>query len=103
MSRFKDIKTLIDRKGKRYYMNTVLPPIPLHQSDIYIITTMGDRLDNLSFEFYNTTEHWWVIAAANPNKIRKDSYYVQPGIQIRIPVNPGSYIDSFNDFNNENR
>lgn len=103
MSRFKEIKQLLDRNRKRYYINTILPPIPPHQNDIYVITTVGDRLDNLSFEFYNTTDFWWVIAAANPNKLRKDSYHVQPGIQIRIPVNPGSYIDSFNNFNNEDR
>lgn len=103
MKRFTDIKTLINNKGKRYFINTILPQIPLSQDDIYIITQDGDRLDNLSFEFYNDTQYWWVIAAANPNKLRKDSYHVALGEQIRIPADPFEYVNSFISFNNNSR
>ena len=103
MRRFNEIIQLRDNRRKRYYINTILPEIPLNQEDIYIITQDGDRLDNLSYEFYNDTQFWWVIAAANPNKLRKDSYYVALGEQIRIPANPVQYIDQFMDFNNNNR
>ena len=103
MKRFTDIKELLNAKGKRYYINTVLPEIPLSREDVYIITQDGDRLDNLSFEFYNDTQFWWVILAANPNKLRKDSYHVALGEQIRIPANPGQYVDSFTNFNNNER
>mgnify|MGYP003648279325 FL=1 len=89
--------------GKRYYINTILPEIPLSQNDLYIITQDGDRLDNLSFEFYNDVQFWWVILAANPNKLRKDSYYVVLGEQIRIPSDPIQYVDKFTGFNNNNR
>jgi hypothetical protein len=102
MRRFNEIRKLRANK-KRYYINTILPPIPLSQDDIYIVTQDGDRLDNLSYEFYNDTQFWWVIAAANPNKVRKDSYYVNIGEQIRIPSNPNTYVDQFIDFNNNNR
>jgi len=103
MKRFTDIKQLLTQGGKRYYINTILPEVPLSQDDVYIITQDGDRLDNLSYEFYNDTQYWWVILAANPNKLRKDSYYVALGEQIRIPANPSRYVDSFNSFNNNSR
>tara|TARA_B100000287_G_C20394833_1_gene687177 strand:+ start:227 stop:538 length:312 start_codon:yes stop_codon:yes gene_type:complete len=103
MKRFIDIVKLRNMNGKRYYINTILPEIPLNQEDIYIITQDGDRLDNLSFEFYKDTQFWWVIAAANPNKLRKDSYHVALGEQIRIPANPVAYVDQFTTFNNNNR
>jgi len=103
MKRFNDIKKLINSKGKRYYINTILPEIPLSQNDTYIITQDGDRLDNLSFEFYNDIQYWWVILAANPNKLRKDSYYVALGEQIRIPSDPARYVDRFTGFNNNKR
>ena len=76
MRRFRDIQKLRNRRGKSYYINTILPEIPLNQNDTYIITQDGDRLDNLSFEFYGNVQYWWVILAANPNKLRKDSYHV---------------------------
>ena len=94
MKRFTNIRKLINN-NRRYYINTILPEIPLSQEDIYIITQDGDRLDNLSFEFYNDVQFWWVILAANPNKLRKDSYYVALGEQIRIPANPAAYVDQF--------
>ena len=103
MRRFTDIKQRLTQRGKRYYINTVLPDVPLSSDDIYIITQDGDRLDNLSYEFYNDTQFWWVILAANPNKLRKDSYYVALGEQIRIPANPSQYTNSFINFNNNNR
>lgn len=103
MKRFRDIKQLRNRNRNRYYINTILPEIPLSQDDVYIITQDGDRLDNLSYEFYNDVQFWWVILAANPNKLRKDSYHVALGEQIRIPADPIRYIDEFIDFNNNNR
>ena len=103
MRRFNDIQILRNRNRKRYYINTLLPEVPLSQEDTYIITQDGDRLDNLSFEFYDDVQFWWVIAAANPNKLRKDSYHVKLGEQIRIPANPISYINLFESLNNENR
>ena len=99
MRRFTDIKQRLTQRGKRYYINTVLPDVPLSSDDIYIITQDGDRLDNLSYEFYNDTQFWWVILAANPNKLRKDSYHVTLGEQIRIPANPSQYTNSFINFN----
>ena len=103
MRRFTDIKQRLTQRGKRYYINTVLPDVPLSSDDVYIIKYDKNRLDNLSYEFYNDTQFWWVILAANPNKLRKDSYHVALGEQIRIPANPSQYTNSFINFNNNNR
>ena len=103
MRRFNNIPILRNRNAKRYYFNTILPEVPLSPNDVYIITQDGDRLDNLSFEFYDDTQFWWVIAAANPNKLRKDSYYVTLGEQIRIPADPIQYVNEFSGFNNNGR
>lgn len=103
MKRFTDIRQSFTRGGKPYFINTVLPDVPLSKDDIYIITQDGDRLDNLSYEFYNDTQYWWIILAANPNKLRKDSYHVALGEQIRIPANPSRYVNLFTNFNNESR
>ena len=43
MKRFTDIKELLSARGKRYYINTVLPDVPLSRDDVYIITQDGDR------------------------------------------------------------
>ena len=103
MSRFNNKNLLRKRSTGRYYSSTIFPEVPLSPDDNYIITQDGDRLDNISFEFYDDVQFWWVIAAANPNKLRKDSYHVKLGEQIRIPANPISYINLFESLNNENR
>lgn len=103
MSRFNNKNLLRKRTTGRYYSSTIFPEVPLSPDDNYIITQDGDRLDNISFEFYNDTDLWWVIALANPNKLRKDSYYVNVGEQIRIPADPFQYINLLTSFKNGNR
>ena len=44
---------------------TIYEPIPKMDSDIYVITQHGDRLDNLAFQFYGDQHLWWYIAKAN--------------------------------------
>jgi hypothetical protein len=103
MSRYNELRQKINKAGKRYFTNAILPSIPLDRNDIYLITTYSDRLDNLSYDFYGTTEYWWIIAAANPDDIKKDSFFVTPGVQIRIPYDPQGYINRFTSFNTSGR
>lgn len=103
MRNFSDIRKITNNKGQKYYLNTLLPNIPKDQNDIYVITVEGDRLDNLSNEFYGSPKFWWVIASANPDKLRKDSYNVPGGLQIRIPIEPSTYLNVFNSFNKSHR
>lgn len=72
-----------DRKH-RYIRAGILPTIEKTTNDTYIISTIGDTLDFLAFDYYKDSSLWWLIAAANPD-IAFSSLYLEPGLQIRIP------------------
>ena len=68
--RIREIQIIRNTEGKNYYRNIKYPEIPLSSEDIYVLTTVGDRLDSLAYQFYNDIRLWWIIAVANPQKIR---------------------------------
>jgi hypothetical protein len=84
--------------GKPYYKGKVYPNIPLSEDDVYVITTIGDRLDLLAYQYYRDVNLWWIISVAN-NNITKGSLFPAPGTQLRIPTNVNSVTRLFNDFN----
>ena len=59
------------------------PKFPKQQSDLYIISREGDRLDLLANEFYEDPRYWWVLAEAN--NVGKGTMAVPSGLQLRIP------------------
>lgn len=71
-------------EGKRYYRDWIPPTIPQLDSDVYIISKDGDRLDLLAYRFYKDSTLWWIIAEANG---LVGSFYIQPGTRLRIPQN----------------
>lgn len=85
--------------GTPYLSNTYYPTVPLLESDIYVITVFGDRLDLLANEYYNSISLYWVIAIANPNVVDFGSLYLPVGSQIRIPVDPLPTLLKFNQLN----
>ena len=80
-------------RGQQYYKQLNYPPIPVSEDDIYVITNTGDRLDLLSYEFYKTSDYWWVIACANKD-IMKGSMFPPPGGQLRIPSNLSNILNN---------
>jgi hypothetical protein len=82
------------------YLGVKYPEIPYSDTDIYVYTTIGDRLDKLSQQYYNSTEYYWVIASANPD-VGLNSLYIPEGTQIRIPINLNNIILSFKQLNNQ--
>ena len=96
-NRFKTIEELRTNSGRRYYKNVIYPNIPLSPDDIYVITSTGDRYDILAKQFYGNSSFWWVIASANNSK--KDGLIVEPGIQLRIPVDATSAVNLFEELN----
>ena len=56
--------------------------VPVKDSDIFIITQEGDRLDLLANQFYSDPSLWWFIA--NVNNISTNN--VPQGTSLRIPV-----------------
>jgi hypothetical protein len=85
--------------GKRYYKGKIYPNVPFLETDVYVITTIGDRLDLIAYDYYNDAELWWIISVAN-NNITKGSMFPIPGTQLRIPVNVNSVLELFNSTNN---
>ena len=96
MDRLRNSRALFNGKGKRYYRPSRYPEIPLSQSDVYVLTQDGDRLDLLANQFYKDVTLYWIIAIANPNIVNMGSLFVTEGSQIRIPVNVQQIVDSYN-------
>jgi nucleoid-associated protein YgaU len=99
MERYEDNIILKTNQNKQYFKGKFYPNIPLSESDNYVITTIGDRLDLLAYQYYNDSTLWWIISMAN-NNVTKGLLYPEPGTQLRIPININSVITDFNNFNN---
>ena len=55
--------------------------IPKSDSDIYVLTQPGDRLDLLANQFYGDVNLWWYIAKANGLTFMT----IPTGTKLRIP------------------
>ena len=102
INRYQNIpKTKID--GKTVYKTSRYPEIPLSENDIYVISTQGDRFDVLANQYYGDQSLWWIISIANtavagtslPSDLPQDSLVIPEGIQIRIPANYVTVLNSF--------
>jgi hypothetical protein len=82
----------------RFYKNAVYPTVELSEFDNYIITTVGDRLDLLAFDYYGDSSLWWIIATAND--LPGNSLYPAIGSQLRVPANYAKVIQDFASINN---
>ena len=87
MSRYKTTsinkKSLMPRKKNivRAYDTTDIPIIPESNNDMHLISTGGDRCDNLAHRFYNDASMWWFIARAN----NLNTMNIPAGTKLRIP------------------
>ena len=98
-SRYQNVPiTKADVTGSTYYQTNIYPEVPPVNNDYYIVTTVGDRLDLIAYDFYQDSSLWWVIASAN--SLPGDSIYAPVGIQLRIPVNLQTVINEYNLANN---
>ena len=98
MYRYQSINTeRVNGVGKTFYVNAVYPDIPVSNGDIYLITTIADRLDLMAQDYYGDSTLWWVIASANA--LKSDTIYPPIGVQLRIPINIQTIITSFKQVN----
>lgn len=94
MSRYKDTsvkkKTLLPRKKNivTAYNTTMYAVIPESNNDVHIISTEGDRCDNLAFRFYRDESMWWFIARAN----NLSAMNIPAGTKLRIPSSTNTGI-----------
>jgi len=84
--------------NRPYYKGKFYPNVPLSESDVYVITTVGDRLDNLAYSYYRDSTLWWIIAMAN-NNITKGALFLEPGTQLRIPTDINIILNQYKQFN----
>lgn len=94
-SRYSSAKIKNTITGRKAYMTSRYPMIPLRNTDTYVATETGDRFDSLANQFYGNPSLWWIIASAN--NIHDGSMGVDDGTVLRIPV---QYLEIVNDFNN---
>lgn len=99
IEKLKNINENVGNLGSSYYKTTFYPEIPLSEDDIYIITDFGDILDLLANQFYKDISLYWIIVAANPNKMDFGSISISPGTQLRVPISINDIITSYNNLN----
>jgi hypothetical protein len=99
MNRYNDPTILkTEYTNRPYFKGKFYPDIPLSESDVYVVTTVGDRLDSLAFSYYRDSTLWWIISVAN-NNITKGTLYPVPGTQLRIPIEVTGIINLYNQIN----
>jgi hypothetical protein len=105
VNRYNNIKELrntnefVGTIGDLYYRTVYYPEIEPLESDIYVETEWGDRLDLLSFRFYSDVSLYWIIAIANPNTVGFGQLTIPRGTQLRIPINISEILDNYNRLN----
>ena len=100
--RYSNIGEKSNDNGRAVRRSALMPTIQPSLSDIYIITTPGDRLDILSYKYYGSTAYWWIIAQANADNatpVGKGTMVLPEGLQLRIPTNPGQILQEFQALN----
>ena len=98
---YSNIQVLKDAaSGRRYYPSIKYPEIPLSETDIYITTVFGDRLDIIADHYYNTADDVWILSTANG--FAGDSLFCSPGTQLRIPTNIIPIKNALNKLNSLN-
>ncbi len=98
MSRYDDTEQSKNKFGKRVYKTTIFPRIKKQNSDLYVTSKYGDRLDVLAHKYYKNADLWWIIAQAN--HIGKGTLVIESGIQLRIPTEVGDILAELEDINN---
>ena len=97
MSRYNSTQIQTRWDGKRVYMTTQYPVIPVQDTDIQIITNTEDYLDTLALKYYGDPSLYWIIALAN--NLGKGRLSVPAGLTIRIPVDTSAILSNFNQLN----
>jgi hypothetical protein len=105
MNRYQTIKEIrnenqfVGTLGDLYYTTVYYPEIGASESDIYIESEFGDRLDSLANQFYQDVTLWWIISIRNPNKVNFGSFFLTPGSQLAIPQNVSGIVDAYRNLN----
>ncbi len=94
-SRYTNNETKKLNDGRNVYRSRIYPEIPVSDSDIYVASETGDRLDTLAYQYYNNSSYWWIIASAN--NIHNAPFGLKDGTILRIPQNYIEIVNKFKD------
>lgn len=92
--RYTNSKIKKDKDGKRYYKPTIVPNIPIKDSDIFINPTFGDRFDTMAQRYYGDSNLWWIIAKAN--ELSRGQLSPSPEKKLRIPTQIDDILEAVN-------
>ena len=90
--RYKTAKVRRDKDGTRYYKPTIVPNVPIKDSDIFVYPVYGDRFDIIAQRYYNDSTLWWIIAKAN--ELSKGQISPDPLKKLRIPTEIDDILES---------
>jgi len=90
--RYKTSKVRRDKDGTRYYKPTIVPNVPIKDSDIFVYPIYGDRFETIAQRYYNDSTLWWIIAKAN--ELSKGQISADPLKKIRIPTEIDDILES---------
>jgi nucleoid-associated protein YgaU len=96
MKRYSSTRRKRDKSNITSYTTTMYPSIPIENSDKFIVTKIGDRLDTLAHRYYGDITLWWVIAKANGIK---GKIALDVGTDLRIPGKISTIIENFRKIN----
>ena len=96
MKRYNSTETKIDKSGVEVYRTTYYPPIPIQDSDTFIYSVDGDRLDSLAYKYYGDNTLWWIIAKANGIR---GKIALTPSEVLRIPGDITTILENFRELN----
>ena len=86
-----------DKDGKRYYKPTIVPNIPIKDSDIFVYPVYGDRFDIIAQKYYGDSNLWWIIAKAN--ELSSGDIAPKPDVKLRIPTVIEDILEAVHDSN----
>ena len=89
--RYETVKIKKDLNGIRHYASSMVPNIPIKDTDIFVYPLYGDRLDTIANRHYGDSNLWWIIAKAN--EIGKGKIGLDPEKKLRIPTEIGDIIE----------
>ncbi len=90
--RYDTAKVKKDKNGTRYYKPTVVPNVPIKDSDIFVYPIYGDRFDTIAQRYYNDSSLWWIIAKAN--ELSRGEISADPLKKLRIPTEIDDILES---------
>ena len=90
--RYKTAKVRKDKNGTRYYKPTIVPNVPIKDSDIFVYPVYGDRFETIAQRYHNDSTLWWIIAKAN--ELSRGGISPDPLKKIRIPTEIDDILES---------